>query len=482
MTTNTHQFMQYINGSLVQGEGHEVTVICPGDETEICKLPTASRAQAQAALEAAQSAFPVWSKMPLEERGEWILKLQKEIISEQETLLHLLMKETGKLRVDAMDEIHNLINCFTFCLETAKGYYDETIRDTSGSCFNLVVREPLGVVVGYLAWNFPLHNLSAKIGPILASGCTAVLKPATKTPLSTLYVGELMERIGFPSGVINFVAGSAGEISSTLTESTIPAMLCLIGSSAAGRKVIRDSATSIKRFSLELGGNAPFIVTPNACLDEAADRCVNSQRYVASQNCTGVQRVIVHEDVYEAFLAKVLERGQDVRCGTGDEENCNMGPMITRAVVDRMQALVDDAVAKGGKVLLGGCRPPEKDKGYYYLPTFITGVTQDMRIFREEIFGPIAAIMTYRTEEEAIALANDTEYGLTAYLWSHNADEICRYSRALRFGTVSVNGGCDGVHMPHGGIKESGVGKDGGRWAMEEYYYYKGIRLKMALS
>lgn len=463
------------------GGGREYDVVCPGNEKIVGTFTSASAQQAEQALQAAQNAFPRWSKMSLEERGVWILRLQQEIIAEQETLLQLLMQETGKLRADAMDEIHNLINCFTFCLETATGYYDETIRDESGACFNLVVREPLGVVVGYLAWNFPLHNLSAKIGPILASGCTAVLKPATKTPLSTLYVGELMPRIGFPAGVINFVAGSASELGPVLTESKIPAMLCLIGSSDAGRKLIRDSATSIKRFSLELGGNAPFIVTPHANLDEAAARCTGSLRYVASQNCTGVQRVIVHESVYDAFMQKVLALGADVRCGTGDEKNCNMGPMITKASVERMQALVDDAVEKGGKVLLGGHRPAEKEKGYYFLPTYIAGVTRQMRVFREEIFGPIAAIMTYRAMDEAIDLANDTEYGLTAYVWSHNADEIAKYARALRFGTISVNGGCDGVHMPHGGIKESGVGKDGGRWAMEEYYYYKGIRLRMQL-
>lgn len=478
---NAHVYWQYINGELQQGEGREVPVICPGNEEQVGVVKMASARQAQAALEAAEQAFPVWSAMSLEERGDWILKLRDTIAEEQETLLQMLMAETGKLRADAMDEIHNLLNTFAFNLETAKGYYDETIRDTSGSCFNLVVREPVGVVVGYLAWNFPLHNLSAKIGPILASGCTAVLKPATKTPMATLYVGELMKRIGFPAGVINFVSGEAKEISGILTTSKIPAMLCLIGSSAAGAKLVRDSATSIKRFSLELGGNAPFIVTPNAVLEEAVARCVGSQLYVASQNCTGVQRAFVHEQVYDTFLRMVLEKGQDVRCGTGDEPNCNMGPMITRASVERMQELVDDAVAKGAKVMLGGKRPGNKEKGYYYLPTVLTDVTPEMRVFKEEIFGPLVTIMPYRTMEEAVTLANATEYGLTAYVWSHNTDEVYQYAKRLRFGTISVNGGCDGVHMPHGGIKESGVGKDGGRWALEEYFYYKGIRLHMNL-
>ena len=476
-----HTYWQYIDGNLVTGEGAEVPVICPGNEEQVGTVKMASARQAQQALEAAQRAFPAWSALSLEERGGWMCRLRDAIAREQETLLQQLMAETGKIRADAMGEIHNLINAFTFNLETAKGLFDETIRDTSGSCFNLVVREPVGVVVGYLAWNFPLHNLSAKIGPILASGCTAVLKPATKTPMSTLYVGEIMKAIGFPDGVINFVSGSARELGPVLTQSKIPAMLCLIGSSDTGARLIRDSATSIKRFSLELGGNAPFIVTPNAILEEAVDCCIGSQRYVASQNCTGVQRALIHERVYDQFLQQLLEKGQDTRCGTGDEPGCNMGPMISRAAVERMQALVDDARSKGARVLLGGAPPADRQKGYYYLPTVLSDVTTNMRVFQEEIFGPIVTVMPYKTIEEAVALANATEYGLTAYVWSHNTDEIYRYARALRFGTISVNGGCDGVHMPHGGIKESGVGKDGGRWALEEYYYYKGIRLHMNL-
>ena len=473
-------YKQYIGGELVEGEGDILSVVCPGNEEVAGEVKLATAAQAEQALWAAQEAFQTWSKMPLEERGAWMIRLRDAIEEEQETLLQLLMLETGKLRQDAKDEIANLINTFSFNLETAKNHFDETIRDTSGSCFNLVVREPVGVVVGYLAWNFPLHNLSAKIGPVLASGCTAVFKPSSLTPLSTLYVGEIMHRIGFPKGVINIISGATSVVSEVMTKSKIPAMLCLIGSSRAGAEVIRDSATSIKRFSLELGGNAPFIVTPNAVIDEAVWRCVNSQMYVASQNCTGVQRVFAHVSVYDEFVEKVVRQARDVHCGWGDEAGCNMGPMITDKVVERMQALVDDAVAKGAKVLTGG-RKPKKEKGYYYLPTVLVDVTTDMRVFREEVFGPIVSIMKYEEMEEAIRLANDTEYGLTAYVWSHNADEIYKYAQALRFGTISVNGGCDGVHMPHGGIKESGIGKDGGRWALEEYYYYKGIRLHMNL-
>lgn len=476
-----YKFKQYIDGKLVEGDGALNQIVCPGNEEIVAEIPMASKEQAKYALEAAERAFPIWSKLSLEERGKWMIRLRDAIDEEKDILLELLMLETGKLELDAKDELDNLINTFTFNLELAKCHYDETIRDISGSCFNLVVREPLGVVVGYLAWNFPLHNLSAKIGPILASGCTAVLKPSTKTPISTLYVGEIMEKIHFPRGVINFVAGRASDVSEVLTKSKIPSMLCLIGSTSAGLKLIKDSSTSIKRFSLELGGNAPFIVTPNADLEAAANRCMNSQKYVASQNCTGVQRVIVHTTVYDEFLKKIIHKGSDVRCGTGKESNCNMGPMITKEVVVRMKELVDSAVADGAIIKLGGKKPENKDKGYYFLPTILTNVNPKMRVFKEEIFGPIVIVMPYDSEEEAVKLANATEYGLTAYLWSHNVDEIYKFSKALRFGTVSVNGGCDGVHMPHGGIKESGIGKDGGRWSLEEYYYLKGIRVKMDL-
>lgn len=476
---NLH-FYQYIGGELVEGAGREIEVVCPGNDAPVATLRAADAHQAQQALEAAQAAFPVWSAMTVEERGEWIMRLHDALEEEQETLIRLLMKETGKLRVDASDEIYNLLHALPFCLETAKGYYDETIREVGDNCFNLVMRKPVGVVVGYLAWNFPLHNLSVKMSPILATGCTAVLKPATKTPLSTLYVAQIMKKIGFPAGVINFVTGPASEISPVLTESKIPAMLCLIGSSSAGRRLIRDSATSIKRFSLELGGNAPFIVTPNANLDEAVERCVWSQHYVASQDCTGVQRVIVHESQYESFLAKLMAAEGEVRFGTGDDENCNMPPMITKDSVARMESLVEDAVAKGGKVIFGGKRA-ENRKGNYFMPTYITNVTRDMRVFREEIFGPICAIMTYQTAEEALSIANDTEYGLTSYVWSHNTDEVQKLSEGLQFGTVNVNGGCDRVDTPHGGIKESGIGKDGGRLSMEEYFYHKNLRLKFTM-
>lgn len=475
-----HEFKQYIGGKLITGQGRVAQIVCPGNEEVVGEVPLCTKEQAQQALEAAQKAFPVWSKMSLEERGEWIIKLRDAIVAEQDKILDLLCLETGKIREQAAGEMPDLIDTFSYNLEVAKCNYDETVRDTTGACLNLVMRQPLGVVVGYLAWNFPMHNLSAKIGPVLASGCTAVLKPATKTPMSTLYIGEIMKRIGFPAGVINFIAGDASEIGVELNSSPIPALLTLIGSSVGGAKLIKDSATSIKRFSLELGGNAPFIVTEYANLDDAASRCMSAQFFCASQNCAGPQRVLVHKKVYHEFLEKLVALGHDVRPGTCDEPDKNLGPMITRAAVERMQELVDDAVAKGGKVAVGG-KSPEREKGFYYEPTVITGMQKNMRIYSEEVFGPIVGVMSFETLDEAIEIANDTEYGLYSYIWTHKIDEVYRLTKELRFGTVNVNGGCDGVHIPHGGIKESGIGKDGSRWSLDEYFYLKGARIHMDL-
>ncbi len=471
---------QYINGNLVDGAGSSNVVINPGNGEIVGEVLCASKEQAQEALHAAQEAFPAWSKLTTEERGVWMMKLRNEIIKEEDRLMELLMAETGKIENDAKDELASLTSTFPFYLETAKCGFDETIRDESCDNLTVVVKEPLGVVVGILAWNFPLHNLAVKIGPVLASGCTAVLKPATKTPLSTLYVGELMERIGFPKGVINFVSGQADEIGDTLIKSDIPAMLTLIGSTKAGKNMIRDSVTSIKRLSMELGGNAPFVVTEHADLEGAAEHACWGQRYVASQNCTGVQRILVHRSVYDIFLTKFITKCEDILCGTGKEPGCNMGPMITEKSVERMQELVDEALSEGAVLQCGGRRPENKKLGNYYLPTVLTNVKEDMRVFQEEIFGPIAVVMPYDTLDEAIRLGNATEYGLTGYVWSNDAKDIYKLSKGLKFGTIKVNGGVEGIHMPHGGCKESGIGKDNGRWSLSEYYYLKGVRVNLS--
>ncbi len=472
-----YSFKHYINGKLVEGQGEPLSVVCPGTGELIGEIRSVSKEQAQLALEAARDAFPAWSALGVEARGEWMIKLGEAIEEERDKIGEIMAYETGKFVPNAVREVGSLQSSLDFFLTQAKAHHDLVVRDPMGRSLNLSVREPLGVVVGYIAWNFPMGNLATKLGPVLASGCTAVLKPATSTPLSTLYIGEIMHRLGFPPGVINFVAGPAGTIGPTLTQSTIPAMLTMIGSSAAGRELIRDSATSIKRFSLELGGNAPVIVTKNADIAAAAAASVGGKLHNCGQVCVSPQRVFVEKSVHDEFVAIAKRIAESAKCGCVHEIDANISPLITPEAVVRMEALVADALAKGATLVCGGARPSYKQQGNYYLPTILTNVTSDMRVFREEVFGPILAVMAYEDLDKAIAMGNDTEYGLYAYGWTNDIAEANKIARGLRFGSVAINGGSGGIHLPHGGIKESGVGKDGSIYSLEEYYYIKSIRI-----
>lgn len=472
------KYFQYINGTLMEGKGAEKAVICPGNDKVAGKFHMASPTQAEEALQAAQEAFPIWSKMPLEERGIWIEKLQNAIAEKEEELIKLVMLETGKLRAHADFEPGQIIRYLKFFLEEAKCSYDEGICDvTGGKGVFYAVREPLGVVVCALAWNFPLHNMATKLGPILASGCTAVIKPATQTPLSALYLGEILAGISFPKGVINIIAGKADEIGATLCKSPIPAMVTMIGSTKGGLQMIQDSTSTVKRFSMELGGDAPVIVTPTANVQEAAAHTMNGKICDAGQTCVSPQRAIVHRSVYHHFVDACLALAERTVCGTLEEE-ADMDPMISHAAADRMEFLVKDAVEKGAKVLCGG-RRPDKEEGSYFLPTILCDTTRDMLVRKEEIFGPILVVMQYDTPEEAIRMANDTEYGLSSYVWSADLNEAAALTKGLQFGIVNVNGPGTNASLPHGGCKNSGIGKDGSRYALEEYYYIKGIRVKL---
>ena len=475
----TNDFRMYINGELVEGEGKASTIICPGNEMKVADIHLASADQVEAALEAARDAFPVWSGMTLEERGKWILKLRDEIAKEADTLIDLLIYETGKVRAHAAFEPGSLTSYLTYFLEQAKCNYSEGIRDAAGGKnMFLAVREPVGVVVASLAWNFPMHNLATKIGPILASGCTAVIKPATRTPLSTMYFGEILKRIDFPKGVLNIIAGDAKEIGEILSGSEIPALLTMIGSTSGGLKMIRDSTTSVKRFSMELGGNAPAIVTATADMKAAVGHIIGNKMRCAGQTCVSPQRAIVERSIYDAFVSACKAEAEKAVCGTLDED-ANTGALIDRKAVERMEALVKDAVDKGAAVAAGGKRPADKEKGFYFLPTVLTDVTRDMDVWKEEVFGPVLSVVPYDTLEEAVRLANDTKYGLSSYIWATNLHEISVLSKGIRFGIVNVNGPGTGAAVPHGGVKNSGIGKDGSRYSLDEYTYIKGMRISL---
>ena len=464
---------QYINGRTITGNGGSIQVINPATEEIAGVVSCVDTEQVSDALEAAEAAFKKWSSLSHAERGKWILKLRDAIAAERETMLQLLMSETGKPLNNAAYDYEMLIDCLGYFHEEAKRLTGTIIDDLENKFRNLVIRQPLGVVVGYLAWNFPLLNVGYKLGPALASGCTCILKPSSRTPLATLYIGEVAEKIGFPAGVINILAGSGKEVAKVLNESSIPKMLTLIGSYLTGRSIIAQSATSIKHFSLELGGNAPAIVMPDADIEAAAKLIVSLKFSNTGQVCVSPNRVFVHENIHDDFIEYARHYTEAIKLGWGMEPAADMGPMISGEDRNRVKSLVSEALVCGGKA------PQDKPKGYYFLPTLLDHASMDMRVCREEIFGPVMPVLTFKNRDEVIAEANNTEYGLAAYLFTGNIKDVFYISERLEFGSISINEPFYAVNLPHGGVKESGIGKDCSIYSLEEYYYLKRISIKI---
>ncbi len=356
-----------------------------------------------------------------------------------------------------------------------KNMHDEIIPDSENTHHHQIVNLPVGVAVAYLAWNFPLLNVGYKIGPALAAGCSIVIKPSELSPISAYLVGEIAESINFPAGVINVISGPVSEVATTMTKSPIPKVLTMIGSSASGKRVIADSATTVKHVSLELGGNAPFIVHKDADLELAATLGVALKYGNSGQICVSPNRFLVHEEVYDTFLNTFKEKTKALKIGFGIEEKPDMGPLVTKHDQERVLKMVADDVASGVDLVMGGKVPEGFDKGFYVEPTILSGIKCDSRCFREEIFGPVAAMMKYVTVEEAIELGNDTEYGLASYLFSNDQSVIRKVSEELMFGEVQVNGVKYAIYLPHGGIKESGIGHDCSYLALNDYLVKKRI-------
>lgn len=469
----------YINGECCDGKGKELSVINPATEQTVSSFYGASPAQATEALTAAQNAFAAWSALTTPERGVWIEKIAHALEKRREEICQLVMQETGKPRATATPEVFALPAQLRYFYQQALSMTGEIIPDNRPGSVNQIVKKPLGVVVAHLAWNFPIMNLIYKIGPALSVGCTIVIKPAAKTPLSALFVGQLLHEMGLPAGVVNIVAGSSKDLAEPLNGSTIPAMLTMIGSSASGRVMMKQAATSIKHFSLELGGNAPAILLADANVKDAAAKLSYVKFMNAGQVCVTPNRFFVHRNLLEEFVTIAKATAAAAVFGWGDEAGATMGPMITAHDRVRMQDLVADAIAKGATLVCGGGIPATKTCGYYFEPTILTGITPDMRVYREEIFGPIMAIMAINDETDVVKLANDTEYGLAAFVYTSDINKGHRIADAIQSGTVCINEPRFDIHLPHGGIKESGIGKDCSKYSVEEYCYLKRISYKI---
>lgn len=469
-------FKQYINGKLVDGLGKRADVINPADGNVIDSLYLATKEQAEEALEAAARAFKTWSKTPVNERISWMLKLREACINEREKLIELVSAESGRPYPAAAGDVDWFITSCGFYSDEVKrvlGMSFPVLDKAPGASLHLVERQPIGVVVGHVAWNYPLGNASIKLCPSVVSGCACIIKPSSQTPLATLYIGELAAKIGFPAGVINIISGPSGEVAKTLNSSSIPKMITLIGSSETGLQVMREAATSVKKFSFELGGNAPVVVMDDVDVDQVAANIIAKKVTFAGQTCVNYNRIYVHEKVYSKLVDAVEEQLKQIVPGKWKDPGYIICPMIDKKARDRMIELIDDAVAAGAKLVSGGNIPEGYEAGSYIMPALLKDVTDDMRVSKEEIFGPIIPIQPFSELNEALEKANNTIYGLSAYFFGHRAPDIAKACQAFEAGEIFVNGAGGNEFVPHSGVKQSGIGCDKSFWSLEEYFDFK---------
>ncbi|MFI3237729.1 MAG: aldehyde dehydrogenase family protein [Lachnospiraceae bacterium] len=463
-------YLHTINGKSVEGNGKIQTVYNPSTGDVLAEYKSVDVDQCNEVLEAAETAFHTWKKASIEEKEVCILAFRDELIEKREELVALLMLETGKPLGNATYDYNMLVDCLQYFHEENKRLCGKVIPNASDSHLNIIEHVPLGVVVGYLAWNFPILNLGYKLGPILASGCTCILKPSSVTPLTSMKIGEIAQK-HFPAGVVNIIAGSASTIAPVLNASPYPKMMTMIGSSNAGKNVIKESADYLRHYSLELGGNAPAIIMPDADVKKAGFFICDLKYGNAGQVCVSPNRVFVHKDVLEEYVDYVRDFAQNIKLETGDDsEQVLMGPIATKEAMEDMVAFVADATAKGATVVAGG---KATGVGYFFEPTVLLNVTSEMNVYTNEVFGPIMSIIPFDDEDDIIALANDTEYGLAAYLFTNDLAKAMTISDGIDAGSVSINEPLYAYNLPHGGLKESGIGKDCSVYSLEEYYYVK---------
>lgn len=458
----------YINGELRDAStGAREEQICPGTAEPVADLAWASVDDAAAALEAARDAFPVWAALPLEQRAEWMSTLRDAVIARGDDLRSAVMHEMGKPWAATDEDLQSLCDSLEYYPKAMGEVRDVSLADDDASFSHRMVSRPIGVVVAILAWNFPLLNIGFKLGPALAAGCSIIIKPSERSALSAYVLGEIAQSIGFPAGVINILCGPPKQIGTALSTSSVPRLLTMIGSSAVGRALVAQGASTIKRMSMELGGNAPAIVFEDADLVGAAREIAAIKFGNAGQICVSPNRIFVQKKVLTRFLELLRVEASAVKLGFGKDSGATMGPVITAEARERIHGLLREAVSQGAELVQGGGQPA--GPGYFLEPTILSGVRPEMRISREETFGPVASVHAFETEEEVLREANNTVYGLVAYAYTGDPARAGRLANALEFGEVMLNGFRWGIHLPHGGIKESGVGKDCSTMALDDY-------------
>jgi succinate-semialdehyde dehydrogenase/glutarate-semialdehyde dehydrogenase len=465
-----------INGQWISGASR-FAVHDPATGLKLADVANLGPQDAQAAIAAANAAWPAWRAKTAKERSILLRKWFDLLMQHQDDIGRIMTAEQGKPLPEAKGEVAYGASFVEWFAEEAKRVNGETLPQFDNNRRLLVLKQPIGVCAAITPWNFPLAMITRKVAPALAAGCPVVIKPAELTPLTALAAAELAVRAGIPAGVLNILSADAANsiaIGKVLCASDTVRHISFTGSTEVGRILMAQSAPTVKKMSLELGGNAPFIVFDDADIDSAVEGAFASKYRNAGQTCVCSNRFYVQEGVYDQFVAKFAAKVKTAKVGNGFEEGVNQGPLIEEAALEKVQRHVDDAVAKGGQVLTGGKRLTSLGSGQFYEPTVVANATPDMLCAREETFGPFAPVFKFKTEQEAIAAANNTEFGLASYFYSRDVGRIFRVSEALEYGMVGINVGILATeHVPFGGVKQSGLGREGSHHGMDDYVEIK---------
>ena len=459
----------WINGEWVSERGRRVLEVTnPADGSVIGKIPNLGPADVKAAIDAASAAFRTWRKTTAAERADVLDRWYREILACKHELATVLMLEQGKPLAEALGEIQISADYVRWFAEEARRVAGEVIASPWPGQQLLVLKQPVGVCAAITPWNFPSSMVTRKLAPALAAGCTVVLKPAETTPFSALALGVLAERAGVPAGVINIVTGDAAPIGETLCADPVVRKISFTGSTHVGRLIAAQCAPTIKRLSLELGGNAPFIVFEDADIEAAVQGLMISKFRNTGQTCVCANRVYVHSGIYDAFAQGLAEAVDKLIVGNGHVEGVTQGPLINDRALSKVEEYVQDALDHGGTILRGG--RPHSAGGTFYEPTIITNVSRRARMAREEIFGPVAPLYRFESEAELLEMVNDTEFGLAAYVYTQSQPRMLRMMESIECGMVAINSGLmTTVSAPFGGVKQSGLGREGGRQGIDEY-------------
>lgn len=469
----------YINGKWCNADNGEVIKITnPATNKVIGTIPKMGQAETKRAINAASEAFPKWQSLTAKERAKILRKWYDLIIQNQRDLSIIMTMEQGKPLVESMGEVAYGASFIEWFAEEGKRIYGEIIPPHIANYRLLVQKQPIGVTAAITPWNFPSAMITRKVAPALAAGCTSIIKPATQTPYSAIALVKLAEEAGVPKGVINLVMGDTNAIGNEITSNPIVRKLSFTGSTEVGKKLIKACASSVKRVSMELGGNAPFIVFDDTDIDEAIKGAIASKYRNSGQTCVCTNRFYIHDAIYNEFVSKFKKEIENLCVGDGLEEGVEQGPLIDIQSVEKIESLLEDAISKGAEIETGGKR--HTLGGTFFEPTLVTNVTHQMNFAKEEIFGPVATIFKFNDDDEVVKLSNDTNYGLAAYFYTKDVTRIFKISEQLEYGMVAINTGVLSTELaPFGGIKESGIGREGSHLGIDEYIETKYICLNL---